>query len=115
MTMNSRSEPVNRQTRRMAGRRGGAAAAGAAGVEDPLVADAAAAVVERADRTRQQRTSPVQFAREIRDELRQVAWPSRAEMVNYSTVVLVTLVLMIALIFLLNYAFGKGVLFMFQR
>ncbi len=62
-----------------------------------------------------QRTTPVQFAREIRDELRQVAWPSRAEMVNYTLVVFFTLVIMIALIFLLNYVFGKGVFFMFQK
>ena len=61
------------------------------------------------------RTTPVQFAREVRDELRQVAWPSRGEMVNYTTVVFVTLVFMVALIFLLNYVFGKGVLFMFQK
>jgi len=61
------------------------------------------------------RTTPMQFAREIRDELRQVAWPTRVEMVNYSMVVFFTLVIMIALIFLLNFAFGKGVFFMFQK
>ncbi len=61
------------------------------------------------------RTTPIQFAREIREELRQVAWPSRAEMLNYSMVVFFTLVIMIALIFLLNYAFSKGVFFMFQK
>lgn len=59
--------------------------------------------------------SPVQFLREVRDELRQVAWPTRSEMVNYTTVVFTTLVIMIALIFVLNYAFGKGVLFLFQK
>ncbi len=68
-----------------------------------------------AKRPAKKRTSPIQFVREIRDELRQVAWPSRAEMVNYTTIVLATLVLMTALIFLLNFAFGKGVLFMFQK
>ena len=36
-------------------------------------------------------------------------------MVNYTTIVFATLVLMTALIFLLNFAFGKGVLFMFQK
>jgi preprotein translocase subunit SecE len=68
-----------------------------------------------AKRSPKKRTTPVQFVREIRDELRQVAWPTRAEMVNYTTIVFATLVLMTALIFLLNYAFGKGVLFMFQK
>ena len=61
------------------------------------------------------RTTPVQFAREIRDELRQVAWPTRAEMVTYSLVVFFTLLLMIALIYVLNYAFGHGVVYMFQK
>lgn len=61
------------------------------------------------------RKSPMQFLREIRDELRQVAWPSRTELVNYTLVVFVTLVIMIALIFLLNFVFGKGVVFLFQK
>ena len=61
------------------------------------------------------RPSVVQFFREVRDELRQVAWPTRVEVVNYTTIVFSVLVLMTALIFLLNYAFGKGVLFMFQK
>jgi len=61
------------------------------------------------------RTSPAQFVREIRDELRQVAWPTRAEMINYTTVVFATLVLMTALIFALNYGFGKAIVYMFQK
>jgi len=61
-----------------------------------------------------QRTAPAQFLREVRSELRKVAWPSRAEVVNYSTVVLVTLVLLIGLILALDYAFSKSVLFLFK-
>jgi preprotein translocase subunit SecE len=66
-------------------------------------------------RPAKQRTSPAQFVREIRDELRQVAWPSRAEMINYTTVVFTTLVLMVSLVFVLNFAFGKAVVFMFSK
>ena len=66
-------------------------------------------------RPAKQRTSPAQFVREVRDELRQVAWPNRAEMINYTTVVFTTLVLMISLIFVLNFAFGKAVVFMFPK
>jgi preprotein translocase subunit SecE len=61
------------------------------------------------------RTSILQFFREIRDELRQVAWPNRGEMINYTTVVFFTLVLMISLIFVLNLGLGKAVFFMFQK
>jgi preprotein translocase subunit SecE len=119
---------VNRETKRMNDRRNRGAAArsatGSTATEDETF-DAAGlaelgnlgpvAPARARGRSPQQRTTPVRFAREIRDELRQVAWPSRAELVNYTAVVVVTLVIMVLLIFLLNYAFGKGVFFMFQK
>ncbi|HZU78838.1 MAG TPA: preprotein translocase subunit SecE [Acidimicrobiales bacterium] len=52
----------------------------------------------------------VEFGREVRSELRQVAWPTRSEVANSATVVIIVLVLLVALIFLLNYAFSHGVL-----
>ena len=52
----------------------------------------------------------VEFGREVRSELRQVAWPTRQEVANSATVVILVLVLLVALIFLLNYAFSHGVL-----
>jgi preprotein translocase subunit SecE len=57
----------------------------------------------------------VQFTREIRDEMRQVAWPSRAELINYTSVVVTTLVIMISLIFVLNLGFGKLITLLFHR
>ena len=59
---------------------------------------------------RDARVGPVQFLREVRGELRKVAWPTRAEVVNYSIVVLVAVVMLTALIFGLDYVFGEGVL-----
>ena len=55
-----------------------------------------------------------QFLREVRSELRQVAWPNRSEVINYTTVTLVTLLSLMVLIFVLNYAFAKGVLWLFK-
>ncbi len=55
-----------------------------------------------------------QFFREVRSELRQVAWSNRAEVINYTTVTLFTLLSLMALIFVLNYAFAKGVLWLFK-
>jgi preprotein translocase subunit SecE len=55
-----------------------------------------------------------QFFREVRSELRQVAWPNRPEVINYTLVTLVTLLLLIALIFVLNYAFSKGIFWLFK-
>jgi preprotein translocase subunit SecE len=110
---------VNRETKRMMERRGRSnddASNDDAFDDDDLAAVAVASKPSRsAQRSTRQRTTPMVFARQIRDELRQVAWPTRVEMVNYSTIVLVTLIVMTGLIFLLNFAFGKGVLFMFQK
>lgn len=39
--------------------------------------------------TRRSRVSPPQFLREVRGELRKVAWPSRSEVVSYTVTVLV--------------------------
>ena len=55
-----------------------------------------------------------EFVREIRSELRQVAWPTRAEVVNSSTVVLIVLVLLVSLIFLLNWAFSHAFVSLFN-
>ena len=52
--------------------------------------------------------------REVKGELEKVLWPKRSEVVNYSTVVLTTLILLATLIFFLNYVFAKGVLFLFK-
>ena len=55
-----------------------------------------------------------QYLREVRAELGKVLWPHRPEVINYSTVVLTTLVLLALLIFGLNYAFARGVSFLFK-
>jgi preprotein translocase subunit SecE len=60
------------------------------------------------------RTGPRQFLREVRAELRKVAWPTRPEVINYATIVLVTLALLITVIFFLDLAFSKFVLFLFR-
>jgi preprotein translocase subunit SecE len=52
----------------------------------------------------------VEFGREVRSELRQVAWPSRKEVANSAAVVIIVLVLLVGVIFLLNYGFSHGVL-----
>jgi preprotein translocase subunit SecE len=67
-----------------------------------------------APRPTQQRVGAAQFTREVRGELRKVAWPSRDEVVNYSVVVLFAVVVLTALIFGLDYVFAKAVLFLFK-
>ena len=55
-----------------------------------------------------------EFFRETRGELRKVAWPTRTEVRNYSIVVLVTLIVLVGLIFVLDYAFAESILFLFH-
>ena len=50
----------------------------------------------------------------MRSELRQVAWPTRKEVANSATIVLVTLILLVSVIFVLNYAFSHAVIFLFR-
>ena len=53
------------------------------------------------------------FFREIVAELRKVIWPTRNQLVTYTIVVLVFVSFMVALVSLLDYLFGRGVLFLF--
>ncbi len=55
-----------------------------------------------------------EFYKDTVGELRKVAWPTRAEVRNYSIVVLATLVLLISLIFVLDYGASKSILFLFH-
>ena len=55
-----------------------------------------------------------EYGREIRAEMRQVAWPNRSEVVNSSTIVLMVLVLLVAAIFGLNWVFSHAVNFLLK-
>jgi preprotein translocase subunit SecE len=66
-----------------------------------------------APKTKEQRTSPRQFVREVRGELRKVAWPTRSETINYSIIVLVALVFFTTLIFAVDWVFSEAVLRLF--
>ena len=104
---------MNREEKRMMARQQGG---GASATEDAdgVPAPRRPATDRPVRRPRSERTSPGQFLKEVRGELRRVAWPTRAEVVKYSTVVLITLILVTMMIFGLDYVFGKGVLFLFD-
>nr|WP_240918545.1 preprotein translocase subunit SecE [Rhodococcus sp. 14C212] len=53
------------------------------------------------------------FFREVLAELRKVIWPNRKQLVTYTTVVVVFVTVMTALIFGLDLAFVKGVSWLF--
>jgi preprotein translocase subunit SecE len=53
------------------------------------------------------------FIREVVAELRKVIWPTRKQMIAYTTVVLVFVAFMVALISGLDLGLGKGVFWLF--
>jgi preprotein translocase subunit SecE len=80
--------------------------------------DRAQAVRDRraviADRQRK-RTSPTQFLKEVRAELRKVNWPTSKEVRSYTIVVLVAVVFLTALVFGLDQFFSNVVLRVFGQ
>lgn len=61
-----------------------------------------------------ERTTAKEFVREVRGELKKVAWPTKAEVVTSTIVVLMAVIFMTLLIFGLDYVFAKGVLNLFS-
>ena len=52
-----------------------------------------------------ERTKPMEFLREVRAELKKVAWPTREEVIRYSIIVLVALVVFTLFVFGVDYVF----------
>ena len=98
---------MNRQQKRMLQRQGQLSSDG-----EPVARKRTA---PPAPRPKDERTTPVQFLREVRSELRKVAWPTRAETVNYSIIVLAAVIILTAYVAALDYGFGQLLLKFFQR
>jgi preprotein translocase subunit SecE len=60
------------------------------------------------------RTTPVVFVTQVRDELRKVVWPTRKELVTYTTVALIFILIMVGIVTGLDYAFTKLVFALFS-
>ena len=65
-------------------------------------------------RSAEERTGVVQFGREVRAELRKVAWPSRSETGNYTTVVIITIIAITLVVASLDWIFSGSVLELFD-
>ena len=59
------------------------------------------------------RTTPAQFVTEVRDELRKVVWPTRKELVTYTTVALIFILVMVGIVTSLDYGFTRLVFALF--
>ncbi len=100
------TQPMNRETKRMMQRQGSINADGT-----PVVRERAAAP---APTEKDVRTPPAQFVREVRGELKKVVWPTKAEVINYTTVTVVMLLLVTASVFLLDLLSSKSVYTLFS-
>lgn len=55
------------------------------------------------------------FLREVRVELKKVAWPSRAEVATYTMVVLISVTFVTLFVFAMDFGFGQAVLKLFTQ
>ncbi len=97
---------MNRETKRLLQRQGQLGADG-----EPK---AARKTAPPAPRPKEKRTPPTVFVKEVRAELRKVAWPTRSETINYSIIVFITLIVLTAAIAGLDLGMGKAVLWIFE-
>jgi len=103
---------MNRQQRRLLQRQGQMTEDGEPAA--PRRAEPAERRTRPAPGAPRRRTTPRQFLHEVNVEMRKVAWPTRAETINYSTVVFITLAILMALIFGLDLLFSKLAVFLFK-
>ncbi|MBB5138689.1 preprotein translocase subunit SecE [Thermocatellispora tengchongensis] len=59
------------------------------------------------------RTSPALFYRQIVAELRKVIWPTRKDLITYTSVVLVFVLIMVGIVSALDFVLTEGVLAVF--
>jgi preprotein translocase subunit SecE len=59
---------------------------------------------------KEKRTSPVEFLKEVRSELRKVAWPTKTETINYSIICFLAIVVLTGFIALVDYGASNFVL-----
>ena len=64
--------------------------------------------------TKEERTSATQFVKEVRGELKKVAWPTREETIRYTVIVFITLVLLTAFVAGLDWVSSQAVLKLFK-
>ncbi len=76
-------------------------------------AQAAATTRRAAIQEKRRRTGPRQFLKEVRQELKKVNWPTRQELVAYTVVVLVSVIVLTSFVYGLDVVFSKLVVNVF--
>jgi preprotein translocase subunit SecE len=60
------------------------------------------------------RTTPALFVRQVVAELRKVIWPTRKELITYTAISLVFVLIMVAIVSLLDQGLQKGIFAIFS-
>ena len=89
------------------------AAAEALGRRPPSAPARPPPAAPRQQEKKRKRTGARQFLKEVRQELKKVDWPNRRELISYTVVVLVTLVVTTAFVFGLDFVFSKAIFNLF--
>jgi preprotein translocase subunit SecE len=118
LTKDAEAEKDLRPTGKRSGRRRSASATDSSDDDTDSAGGTAVAVKER-----KKKASPAEsrnpivriwvFLQQVVSELKKVIWPTRREMITYTVVVLVFVIVMTAFIFGIDLAFAKGVLWLF--
>ncbi|MGY1737838.1 preprotein translocase subunit SecE [Geodermatophilus sp. SYSU D00684] len=105
-------EPAAPRTRRPAREKAAGSRPAGRAAEGSGTRSRAAAQRARAEEVRQKRNLR-RFLREVVAELRKVIWPGRRELITYTTVVILFVAFMVALVAGLDVLFAQGVLAVF--
>lgn len=71
------------------------------------------AATEDKGKPAKKRTTPALFVRQVVGELRKVIWPTRKELVTYTAVSLVFVLIMVAIVSVLDWGLQKGIFWLF--
>lgn len=88
---------------------------GKAGRGDTAVASRVRTDADQPEDTRAGRANPIQYLKQVFEELRKVIWPTRSQMVTYTIVVFLFLIFMTALVSGVDFGAGKLVELVFDR
>ena len=83
------------------------------GGDRPSAPAAASRRAQAQQEKKRKRTGARQFLKEVRQELKKVDWPNRRELISYTVVVLATLVVTTAFVFVLDYLFARAIFNLF--
>ncbi|GAA3223634.1 preprotein translocase subunit SecE [Actinocorallia longicatena] len=72
-----------------------------------------AATEDKGKPAKRKRTSPILFIRQVVGELRKVIWPTRKELINYTVISMVFVLVMIGIVSLFDWGLTKGILALF--